>query len=63
MDSIDELELETQVMDSWRHNLAEFKSRIYPELFEPYGFSFPQAFLVWQINKLANELTEEDAEG
>lgn len=40
---------------NWREYLAEFKESVFP-IFEPYGFTFPQAFTVWTMNRVNNNV-------
>jgi hypothetical protein len=48
---------------SWRAYLADFKENVFP-VFEQYGFTLPEAFLAWQMNRVNNNvssLAEPDA--
>lgn len=45
-------------MASWRKYLMDFQERIYPAAFEPFGFTLPEAFLVWKINQLNNNIID-----
>lgn len=56
-DEEDRIELLESDERSWREYLTEFKEKVYP-LFEPYGFSIPQALQAWELNRLKNMLRE-----
>lgn len=42
---------------SHRDYLAEFKEKVYP-IFEPYGFTFADAYNQWTLNKIHTVLDE-----
>jgi hypothetical protein len=47
------VEFTEDVEVSHREYLAEFKEKVWP-VFEPYGFTFPEAYNYWALNKLHN---------
>lgn len=59
MEGIDDIEQEAFVAHTWTSMLADFRENVYPNIFEPFGFTFVEAFQAWQLNKIFNELTVE----
>lgn len=46
-----------EINASWDAALRRFQINMYP-VFEKYGFSLPEAFLVSKLNQLQNEVEE-----
>jgi hypothetical protein len=36
----------------------DFQERVYPAAFEPFGFTLPEAFLVWKLNQMNNNVMD-----
>lgn len=53
----DGLEFSEEHERSWRAYLRDFKDNVYP-IFEPYGFTLPEAFLAWQMNRVNNNVSQ-----
>jgi hypothetical protein len=42
---------------SWRSYMNDFVDGVYP-LFQQHGFTIPEAFTVWQLNRINNNITD-----
>jgi hypothetical protein len=42
----------------WKTYLMDFQERVYPAAFEPFGFTLPEAFLVWKLNQMNNNVMD-----
>lgn len=55
MNDEDLLEFSENAERNWRQYLTEFRDSVYP-VFAPHGFTLPEAFLAWMMNKLNNNI-------
>jgi hypothetical protein len=46
-----------EVLAEWGKYLMDFQERVFPT-FSPYGFTVAEAFLVWRINELNNNIID-----
>lgn len=51
------LEFDEDIERSWRGYLADFKTEVYP-IFARFGFTLPEAFLAWQLNRVNNNVID-----
>ena len=51
------LQFNEDTEESWIGYLRQFKEDVYP-VFEPYGFTLPEAFAIWSQNKLHNVIAD-----
>lgn len=50
--------LEEEVEESWLVFLNRFEQEIYPTLFEPRGYTKPDAMIVWTLSRMETTLDE-----
>lgn len=43
---------------SWVPRLQDFKDNTYSEIYEPFGFTFPEAWMAYIQNRTLNELKD-----
>jgi hypothetical protein len=55
-DDDDGLTFDEESERSWRRYLNDFKTEVYP-VFAPFGFTLPEAFLAWQMNRVNNNVS------
>jgi hypothetical protein len=46
----------TETQD-WLDYLEEFNTTVYLPIFKPKGFTFAEAFLAWQLNRINNNVS------
>jgi hypothetical protein len=56
-DGEDALEFSERNERSWRAYLRAFQSDVFP-MFAEFGFTMPQAYAVWEINRLKNMVND-----
>lgn len=48
------IQISEEERESWEAYLDDFKTLVYPKLFEPHGFTFTDAVILWMNNRLYN---------
>lgn len=49
-----ELLFDEETEASWLGYMRQFRDDVYPLVFKQFGFSLPEAFLAWQMNRVHN---------
>lgn len=41
---------------SWIDALEAFRDDVYPSIFQPFGFTLPEAYTIWRLNHIDTDL-------